>query len=460
MPPATADWSESPPPPSGPPRKLRWIILRAALVLFAPVIAFFSWEMVETFRLSREIGRMTAAGQGRPADRLSVEPETSDHRRAARHYAEAIKQAAGAEGKPFEEIGRTIEALSALAPRDVRADPRLAALQQIEERYAEALAQLDQATPLDAVGLERADQIHTFGARYVQNVNVVRIARLAFRGEGDRAVSALFASLRLRRIYRPIFGASGVVPTLHGLELILNFSEPSASALDRLQREYTDIAAAQSVESRLAHAREQFIDGMMSRNFEARNPMQALTRRLARPLMMHRLVPELQKYEEAIAAASQPWPQKLEAVDALARKYNYPRRGERSTPRGFWERTLGPARYDAAILDAMNATPTIAQALARANVSIAAIAAVRYRRGTDNWPETLAALSPQYMTNTDDPYSGKALRYRLEGQALKVYSVGANRKDDGGTWERRSELHRFERRWAGDIGLTLLPIAR
>ncbi|HUT07398.1 MAG TPA: hypothetical protein VMY15_01015 [Candidatus Latescibacteria bacterium] len=61
-----------------------------------------------------------------------------------------------------------------------------------------------------------------------------------------------------------------------------------------------------------------------------------------------------------------------------------------------------------------------------------------YKSSTGEYPENLEALVPGLLTEVPvDPFTGKPLVYRREGEGFIVYSLGSNLKDDGGrsTWE-------------------------
>ncbi len=63
-----------------------------------------------------------------------------------------------------------------------------------------------------------------------------------------------------------------------------------------------------------------------------------------------------------------------------------------------------------------------------------ACALERYRLAHGRYPDTLAALVPQYLAAVpNDVMDGQPLRYRLEGaDGFILYSIGWNMKDDGG----------------------------
>jgi hypothetical protein len=86
---------------------------------------------------------------------------------------------------------------------------------------------------------------------------------------------------------------------------------------------------------------------------------------------------------------------------------------------------------------------TDAHALQR--VTEVALALRLYRKEHGRYPEDLQALAPKFLLSVpSDPYDGKPLRYRKIQKGFKVWSVGGNRKDDGGVkvrdWWRKGDL--------------------
>ena len=56
-----------------------------------------------------------------------------------------------------------------------------------------------------------------------------------------------------------------------------------------------------------------------------------------------------------------------------------------------------------------------------------------YKSRTGQYPESLEALVPGILTVVPiDPFTGKPLVYRRDGEGFIVYSLGSNQKDDGG----------------------------
>jgi hypothetical protein len=78
-------------------------------------------------------------------------------------------------------------------------------------------------------------------------------------------------------------------------------------------------------------------------------------------------------------------------------------------------------------------------------VTEVALALRLYRKEHGRYPEDLQALAPKFLPSVpSDPYDGKPLRYRKLQKGFKVWSVGGNRKDDGGVkvrdWQRKGDL--------------------
>ena len=62
-----------------------------------------------------------------------------------------------------------------------------------------------------------------------------------------------------------------------------------------------------------------------------------------------------------------------------------------------------------------------------------AFAIESYRLTRNEFPETLEALKPEFLPEIPrDPFDGKPIRYRLLARGYLLYSVDADRKDDGG----------------------------
>lgn len=83
-------------------------------------------------------------------------------------------------------------------------------------------------------------------------------------------------------------------------------------------------------------------------------------------------------------------------------------------------------------------------------VTRVALAAERYRLAHGDWPRELSELVPAYLEKLPaDPFDGEPLRYVRHDDGITVYSVGYNRKDDGGSPSVKEDWR------TGDIAFTL-----
>ena len=67
-----------------------------------------------------------------------------------------------------------------------------------------------------------------------------------------------------------------------------------------------------------------------------------------------------------------------------------------------------------------------------------------YRSEAGSYPDSLEALVPKYLPALQiDPFDGKPIRYRRQGEGYVLYSVLENKTDDGGVFRKegvRGEL--------------------
>ena len=127
----------------------------------------------------------------------------------------------------------------------------------------------------------------------------------------------------------------------------------------------------------------------------------------SRPRLLDRTRHYLAIMARAVHAASAPWPQALDAVASAGGDDDV------SSLTVAFERTAG--------------------VVARTRATRVAVLIERQRRLTGALPASIAALDPARVAAIPgDPFSGAPLHYRRDAGGYTVYSVGANRKDDGG----------------------------
>jgi hypothetical protein len=177
---------------------------------------------------------------------------------------------------------------------------------------------------------------------------------------------------------------------------------------------------------------------VLSRVRETRPNRPLLISWLQRPLNTMGLQRALEAFEEAMTPAVQPWPSKLDAVEEFAKRYPATQMpspldgGVRRYFRDLWRMPMPFERFAAQALT--GATASVARDVTAKGLAVTALAVERYRRDHNGEPPaSLNDLVPRYLDAVPiDPRSGEPLRYINRADRFIVYSIGANRVDDGG----------------------------
>ncbi len=453
-----------------PPRRplpLRYFIAALIGVFALPIVIWMVWGWVEASRLDRALDALEARHEPLDLADFTVKPTTAEQREASHLYGQAGKLVdnRGITSPQAAQLSAAIEtACGSAADSERRAQVRV--LLDFEQSFPPLFELIERASNLDAKGWDDADRPRRNSMEEMRPImlaraNVVRIARLACSGEGDAAARALLASLRLRRVWVSAMIAPIALQTAHGLSSMLALTTPSPPLLRAIEAEY--LAAADEAAFAAWMRRERAVwlwsalPGMVSDAPESfrMTPLEAIARRVVRPLRDHRAVEELEEFDSAIDIAAQPWPTKLDAIAAFGE--TRPSRSSQSMPRGLLQTLTRPLGAHVASHDLNSYIGGMTETLARNRASAAAVAVALYRRENGGkYPETLSALVPSYLPATPiDPYSGAELKYRRDVNGYKVYSVGANRKDDGGVWEQHSDLQLSRRGNPPDVGIAV-----
>ena len=440
------------------------------MVLLSPAAACVAWSRIEAARLDRVLDALEASGVPIDMTEFEVKPATNEQREASHLYAQAAKLVGDDIRPRLAGVGKAIEELCAFPRATSSRSGQIATLQSFEDRYKPALDLLDRAGQLDAAGWDDADRpkvnsVEELRLPALAAVNAPRIARLACDGNGDAAATALIGTLRLRRVTTLRSGRQPA-QTAHSLQSLLTFTSPSPALLRKMQLEYELAADERAFANQMLYSRAYWfyyaMPGVFSdppTGYEARRmtPVEGIARMITRPLRDRRMRAEIQEFDEALDAVRQPWPARLDAVAGLVRKY--PSARSLSRRPGLLDALTRPMGSHAATASLSMAIARDAEALARARASVGALAAARYRQAHQGTlPATLQDLIPEYLAAPlIDPYSGQELKYVHVGPAYKVYSVGMNRQDDGGTWDQNSDLQSSRRGNPPDIGISVGP---
>ncbi len=147
----------------------------------------------------------------------------------------------------------------------------------------------------------------------------------------------------------------------------------------------------------------------------------------------HRLM--LETMTEAIALAGKDDPHANEQIEALFRDV------------GSKARQFPPKLFTSMLLPSLERVPTrFAACEGRRRAAKSAVAVERYRLAHDgHLPENLEALVPDFLKEVPpDPFDGNPLRFRPLSPGFVVYSIGANRVDDGGKERLKYSSHDYD----------------
>jgi hypothetical protein len=320
-------------------------------------------------------------------------------------------------------------------------------LGRIVEQHHAFYEILDRAAALDARGLAYGDEPRfSIADRSYSSVNGLRVAYLSLTGQSTEAVKALRSTISVTRISSHLWKVG--LETTRDLELLLTYAPPSAPDLQNLQQAFETMSIDDDARELLLRERARLITIIWPaaaspptvlprvRNEAPRGS--ALIKLLQRPLYTRRVNQAVRMFDAAMTPVAQPWPAKFDAVEAFVA--THPPARVTGTLDGGLKRyfsDLVPSVWpvnDFAVGAVQSATRAAARDITSRGLGITALAIERFRREHGSKPPSaLADLVPRYLpANVIDPFSGEPFRYVTATESYVVYSIGANRVDDGG----------------------------
>ena len=446
--------------------RVRPRVRRVAIVSFAlllPLAAHALWDYVEIRRLVREVEAILARGE--PVTERDVgaawSGTTDEHKRSSRSYLAAAMLAHDG-SRP--ELQTLREWLYGGVPLPTSIDEIARTLKAVVAADADALRLADAGNAMEFRGFEPGTEYNyrTAGLSAAAAALSARTIQLALAGEGDQAAGAALSSLVFRRVQRHARWFHLMLnPGGHEIPMLLSLSSPSPPALVRLQAALEQQEAERDEARDLAAQRAWALE-LMWRQYYGKDPTapsayslptRSIGELALRPWLTHQFVAALRHWSRVVEAAAKPWPDKADALEGAigGSTAAAPRAGSIAPPNlaalpslsTFWR-----AGADAFVVD---------------RCARVAIAIERFRRDHGgSTPAILAALVPAYLPAVPaDPLSGQPLRYHRDSAAYTVYSIGFDKKDDGG--DLASELRAAIERRSGrrivkgnDIGVRVL----
>jgi hypothetical protein len=82
---------------------------------------------------------------------------------------------------------------------------------------------------------------------------------------------------------------------------------------------------------------------------------------------------------------------------------------------------------------------------AELRITRAGLALLQHKQGRDAFPDTLEALK---LSDIIDPFSAEPLRYKAQGQDFILYSIGPDKKDNGGSPREKKQEKDWDIVWS------------
>lgn len=424
----------------------------AAFIVLVPVGLHALWDSIEVRRLVREIETIRAKGEpvteqeaGRGYQSLSDE-----QKRASRYYLAAAGLAVDTFAKHRSATTALQELVSGASVTRPAKEALTERLRHAVEDSRDGLALFDTATALDFKGFPGGTyNSRTYELQTLSQLSSARTAYLSLSGDGDGAIRSALAALKLRRVLLADSSWFWLGLGSHDVPLVLSLSQPSAGALRQIQDALELEENPDLLQQATLAQRAEFLDQIWRQRYgpdvtaprHYALPMRSVTETITRPWFTHQLVDLLRAWSELIDAERLPWPDRAQAVAAVRNKFQ-PTGTPQSSSTFLSAGLMASAFY-------VPAPAVVAGPLVNDRASRTAVALERFRRDhAGALPETLQVLVPDYLAAVPvDPFSGRPLIYRHDADAYTVYSVGPDRKDDGG--DLTSEFRRAVRRGWG-----------
>jgi hypothetical protein len=412
-------------------RLIRPWFLGASTVIFMvliPMLIYSIWDYKELRRLDAALALIDKAGEPSSAPlRMDLAGAPAD---ADRYYRAAAVLSSGRATKQLPHDA--VVALQSAERDDVWPPELVAALQSWVDSQNEAVQLGDRAAALPFVGFAPGSSYSYLVADLVNLLRAFgyRAIVRAVSGDAAGAAESLYAEVRMNR---PLDGFFGAARMAADLRIVLAHARPPASALARLASALAELDHDDALKQQLIKMRAYFIDA-------ERNAREDV---LMRPWRTHVMNRTLASYADMMRVSNEPWPSRMDAI--VDTEYVPP----------FSSRDRGRALMRS-VIEAQ------AERLAIVRAARIVVAVERFEREhAERLPASVDDLVPTYLPSAPiDPFSGQPLHLVADARGYTVYSVGRNRRDDGGrdigqsfggatAWPRQS--------FGTDVGIRITP---
>jgi hypothetical protein len=423
---------------------------RVLLALLLGAMALLAVLMLADYLMEKQLGSeiIKISRASEPISLLDLQPDVSGAAEdAALYYYEALGSIPPGNLENLSKVNAFYrKSIVSLPPNQFPSEIN----EKVEQDLTKLQPVLQKFDKAAALPLARFDIGIEHGMKVCRNtLNLVHAASLflslrtsyfVLRNQDDAAVESLITNLKLFRVLDTcpivVLHTAKIVLLVNACQdafLVLEKAHPSEKSLAKLQDALSKAAPPDMLERmffaerayQLEVARNLLPPAITSKFLQSE--VSPLPERLSLPssrwgrLRARQLsIRYLRDIAELIADAKLPWPQPLDAAAA-----NAPVPGK---PPGLL--TSGAAF--------INLT---AETHALVRCTVLAIAVERYRlQHSGKLPASLNDLTPAYIDLLpQDPFTGKDLLFTSDQSAYVIYSIGSNRKDDGGSTTRTSD---------------------
>lgn len=392
------------------PRFLRGSLV--ALLILLPFVAHSLSDYVEARRLKAALDAIQARGETITQQFKAPEGEAAQ---ADRYYRAGAALASGFHPNAQGWFGRVSAAERAgVLPTDV-ADQ----LRSTVNDYNEALSFVDRGALLPFDGIAPGYSYHYGWVGTALRLAGLRALVRAIDGDGNGAADSLYSEIRILRVAQFPF----LIPSMwmvSDVKRVVAGSRPSGASLERLGQALAELDRDDNLSLNLQRLRTQLYQGSPARTGLGPQSWPAI---LGRPWVVHELNCALDTFAAMLEGAEVPWPQRIDNVIRVGRLPS-------PVPSGPGFCRDDPSTVESFVLSMVRPLPHVRSARI-------VVAVERYRRDHDEqMPTMLDALVPTYLpAAVIDPFSGQSMLLKKEVRGYAVYSVGSNRRDDGGDFD-------------------------
>lgn len=405
-----------------------------AFVVLAPFGFRSFWTYYEKARLDGAIRAVTAS-EGTVA-RPAVVPR-GDAAVADRDYRAAAALVSDFRVGPQSTLSGIVNAFQkGQWPADVEA------IRPLMATYAVPLSLADAAAALPFDGFEPYTS-YSYRTADLFALQALAVHRAIFRnsvGDPDGAAASLVTAMQVLRAVDYQMQSQAVFRP-NAIALILSRSKASRPLLAKLDQSLASADADQFLIRWFTEVRRQMIsNGWHWSNVNGAQLAWTTLFGVQVPWGTHQAHLELEELAKLIEASKNPWPRRIDDLMALPAEAVFPQMRE----------TSSQERLNGYVLAMATETASV-------NCLRAALAVEEYRRDhQERAPGALSELVPSYLAVTPvDPFSGNSVLMKSDAGGYTVYSVGRNRKDDGGADADHLNPWGFGTETPADVGVRI-----